>query len=214
MGDEMHEASHDNDDQHDDNDNDDNGANNDDLIHDNNGGNNYNKYHVAYYEYDDANNVYPSLDRHCTDDDCPDEHYYILTTRDLAARDNDQYDAGFNAGHQYATEHAANVGWPAIDAYLARNWSEYRGVDDPARGAVHGSGSRSDDHRPQDHVTWAEMERTIAAHFDAWENELDSGVAISVRDGCTGGLLVTVGISLVMWAGLIAGTVSLWRWIS
>jgi hypothetical protein len=51
-------------------------------------------------------------------------------------------------------------------------------------------------------------------HFDAWENEFDSGVAISEPDGCTGGLLAlsAVGISVAMWIGLIAGIVSLWHW--
>lgn len=256
MGDEMHEGSDHNDHQHNDHDN---GGNNDDLIHP---AVNYDKYHRGGYNFHGTGADHDFiLDRACTDDDCWREHYYVFTGEHLAARDNDQYDAGYNAGHYAAerslhrergedsrgrvrdrgvpeqhgddgvgvlplpgdprnsidpaaTEHAANVGWPAIDAHLARNWSEFGGVADVARGSAHSSRGRSDGHHPQDHVTWEQMEQTIEDHFDAWENEFDPGVAISARDGCTGGLLVAVGISLVMWAGLIAGTVSLWQWIS
>ena len=178
------------------------------------------KYHSAgfdYYYITDDEQHHVALYDSCTDDDCGSiDHYHVFTTRDLSARDAAQYDAGYERAAEHAryaayrspthsAEHAANVGWPAIDAYLARNWSEY--MDDDAVGErLDRIRRRRGDHSPQDYVTWAD--------FDAWENELDPGVAISVRDGCTGGLLAlsVVGISVAMWVGLIAGIASLWNW--
>lgn len=160
------------------------------------------KYHSAgfdYYYITDDEQHHVALYDSCTDDDCGSiDHYHVFTTRDLAARDGAQY----NAGYERATEHAANVGWPAIDAYLARNWSEY--MDDGAVGErLDRIRRRRGDHRPQDYVTWAD--------FDAWENELDDGIAVETPNvawialGWLGmftvvvGFWGTVGLSLYRW---------------
>lgn len=96
---------------------------------DHNNDDKYHKYHVVYHDYHDGHHCATYLNDQCTDDDCGDEHYYLFTADDLAARDNLNYDAGYDRGLHYG----AALNDPALQyQHGARDAINVLAASDPA----------------------------------------------------------------------------------
>jgi len=135
----------------------------------------------------------------CDDHNCERYHVNILTNDDLTARDNDNYDAGYSAGYKHSDQqarHAANVGWPAIDAHLAKH-----GWGDDHHGTARrfaGRGRYGYSTPGASAVTWARWED----EFDGGGNEAESG--IDPVAAIVWSLTLVVGLAFWTAVGVIA----------
>lgn len=159
---------------------------------------------MARYHIINDHNISP-----CSDDDCARHHVNVYTDDELAARDNANYDAGYEHARNaatyraptYSAEHAANVGWPAIDAYLADHWASDGGVHSVARGPHPANRSGSHPAGPS-FMTWARWEEQFAGGPGT---DMSSGsYAERIGSGIGGGWRWTALASLVLWAGVAA----------